>query len=801
MNPPKCKIDALLESEGAIQHSQWQKLKESGEIPQKSTLSEYWASFDALAQLSAQLPPLLHVTAERKQQMVSEALSLHSREMRRLSSAKRYALAVALIEYRWAQSLDQLVTLLIKILREIESTAIRLYAEKIMQQGDKTSFLVSTLKDILYHWGATDSTDERQNYLDTLYNTRGETLIDACHQHLAHQSEGHRPAMVKLFVKKRTILIEIIKRLPIAADANCRSLVNFKSKILSHSKKHRVITIDKDQYDLSWLSKAWQELAITHDPNTSVQHVHLHTLEIAWFTAIKNNFKSYHCFVEGAHAYGNPENYMVTWQKFDELLPHITSTTDLPPDGKTFVKTLKAKLKQEAKEIDNQFEAIKGAYFNGDELVLQKAHTKYSSPTLLSLKTGIAKKMPKTTIIDVLSDTVRWLDLEKLFKPLSGNETKIQDAKLRIVLSLFCFGCNVGARQTANSVRNISEKQVSWLNARHIDSGALKKAIKKVVNQFNTMSLPKKWGTGKRASADGTLRQTFDANLLSEFHARYQKRGAIGYYMVSDQYIALFSHFIACGAHESWYILDGISKNEMDIQPNILHGDTHAQNYAVFGLAHLLGIELMPRIRGIKKLTFFKPTPQATYKNIRPLFKDFIRWDLIAKAYPDMLRLVMSIQQGLLVPSVILRRLSTSHDPLARGLIELGKVVRTRFLLLMISDVNLRKIQSRETNKVEQYHEFLQWITFGNGGIIRSNDPIEQEKMIQYQHLVSDLVVLYNTHHMTKAINALRQEQYQIVEEDLAHISPYNRYGLRLIGDYRVDIERKLEPLEKMLLS
>ena len=318
----KCKIDALLESEGATQHSQWQKLKESGEIPQKSTLSEYWASFDALAQLSAQLPPLLHVTAERKQQMVSEALSLHSREMRRLSSAKRYALAVALIEYRWAQSLDQLVTLLIKILREIESTAIRLYAEKIMQQGDKTSFLVSTLKDILYHWGATDSTDERQNYLDTLYNTRGETLIDACHQHLAHQSEGHRPAMVKLFVKKRTILMEIIKRLPIAADANCRLLVNFKSKILSHSKKHGVITIDKDQYDLSWLSKAWQELAITHDPNTSVQHVHLHTLEIAWFTAIKNNFKSYHCFVEGAHAYGNPENYMVTWQKFDELLPH-----------------------------------------------------------------------------------------------------------------------------------------------------------------------------------------------------------------------------------------------------------------------------------------------------------------------------------------------------------------------------------------------------------------------------------------------------------------------------------------------
>ena len=400
----------------------------------------------------------------------------------------------------------------------------------------------------------------------------------------------------------------------------------------------------------------------------------------------------------------------------------------------------------------------------------------------------------------LLSDTARWLNLNTVFKPLPGYETKIEDMIQRIVLSLFCFGCNVGARQTAHSVRNISEKQVSWLNARHTDSSVLKKAIKRVVNQYNTMSLPKKWGSGERASADGTLKQTFDANLLSEFHARYQKRGAIGYYMVSDQYIALFSHFIACGAHESWYILDGIANNDMDIQPHMIHGDTHAQNYAVFGLAYLLGIELMPRIRGIKKLTFFKPTPKAKYKNIGPLFKDFIRWESIVKAYPDMLRLVMSIQQGLLVPSVILRRLNNSNDTLARGLIELGKVVRTRFLLRMISDTDLRKIQSRETNKVEQYHQFLNSITFGNGGTIRSNDPADQEKIIQYQHLVSDLVILYNTHHMTKAINLLRQEGYPIVEDDLAHISPYNLYGLRFIGDYRIDIQRELEPLEKMLL-
>src|SRR3546814_1925666 len=81
-----------------------------------------------------------------------------------------------------------------------------------------------------------------------------------------------------------------------------------------------------------------------------------------------------------------------------------------------------------------------------------------------------------------------------------------------------------------------------------------------------------------------------DLNLLSEYHIRYGGYGGIGYYHVSDKYIALFSHFIPCGVHEAVYILDGLLANRSDIQPDTVHGDTQAQSFPVFGLAHLLGI-------------------------------------------------------------------------------------------------------------------------------------------------------------------------------------------------------------------
>ncbi len=39
----------------------------------------------------------------------------------------------------------------------------------------------------------------------------------------------------------------------------------------------------------------------------------------------------------------------------------------------------------------------------------------------------------------------------------------------------------------------------------------------------------------------------YEQNLLAEYHIRYGGYGGVGYYHVSDDYIARFSHFIPCG--------------------------------------------------------------------------------------------------------------------------------------------------------------------------------------------------------------------------------------------------------------
>jgi TnpA family transposase len=195
------------------------------------------------------------------------------------------------------------------------------------------------------------------------------------------------------------------------------------------------------------------------------------------------------------------------------------------------------------------------------------------------------------------------------------------------------------------------------VNQRHIGLPSLEKAIYRIINAYNRFSLPKFWGSGKRASADGTKWDIYEQNLLAEYHIRYGGYGGIGYYQVSDTYIALFSHFIPCGVWEAVYILDGLLKNTSEIQPDTIHADTQGQSTPVFALAYLLGIKLMPRIRSGQDLTLCRPDKQVRYDHIDELFTDVIDWKLIETHLPDMLRVILSIKAGKFTASTILRKL------------------------------------------------------------------------------------------------------------------------------------------------
>jgi TnpA family transposase len=137
----------------------------------------------------------------------------------------------------------------------------------------------------------------------------------------------------------------------------------------------------------------------------------------------------------------------------------------------------------------------------------------------------------------------------------------------------------------------------------------------------------------------------------------------------------------------------------------------------------------MPRIRNWKEQKFFRAMVGERYEHIDDLFKGTVDWDLIEAMLPEMLRVAVSIKTGAILPSDILRRMN-SHSRKNRlyfAFRELGRVVRTLFLLRYISDLELRHVIQTATTKSERFNRFVQWVSFGGDGVI--SESVRDERM------------------------------------------------------------------------
>jgi len=148
---------------------------------------------------------------------------------------------------------------------------------------------------------------------------------------------------------------------------------------------------------------------------------------------------------------------------------------------------------------------------------------------------------------------------------------------------------------------------------------------------------------------------------------------------------------------------------------------------------------------------------EEKYRHIDALFGELADWKLIEGRLDEMLRVAVSIKAGKLLPSTVLRRLGSysRHNRLHQAFRELGRVVRTEFLLDDVNDLELRRVIQVAMNKSERFNQFTQWVASGNKGVVTENDRVEQQKRIKYNHLVANCLIFRHVHAMTQALHKI----------------------------------------------
>lgn len=800
-------IQALFVGDSTSMFTPWNQLKQEPGRPMLSHLQELVERLQWLFKLQVGQAAISEIPQVKVRHFAAEAQTLNATQMRELEADKRYTLAVALLRVQYARTLDDIAEMYIKRMGQLHYRAKEALADYRIETQQKTDELITTLRDVVMAYRGEGDIQQRWEVIESLIgNDHSEQIIKSCEAHLAYVGNNYLPFLKDSFRSHRATLFRFLDVVPLRSSTQDVSLL----KAIQFIQKHRatrslwVDTIELEntgtseerelsRLDLSWIpGKWWPLIAEQRQSQPYPSQIHRRNFEMCVFSQILLELQSGDLFIEGSYEFGDYYSQLISWEEYETLVEEYGTQVNLPTQGKPFVAKLKLWLESLAQGTDKAFPENADVDYQKNKLVVRKPKRK-TPKGFAELKSLMVERITPVNLLDILTDTEKWLNWTRFFKPISGYEAKLENPLARYLAATFCYGCNIGPSQTARALTDFNRKELAQVHQRHIDSDKLQAAIDEVTNAYNRFLLPKQWGSGKHASVDGTKWDIYEQNLLAEYHLRYGGYGGIGYYHISDTYIALFSHFIPCGVLEAIYLLDGLHNNKSDIQPDTIHGDTHSQSATVFGLAYLLGISLMPRIRGWQKLTFYRPHSTARYQHIDSLFTDTVNWQLIETHLPDMLRVAISIKTGKINASTILRKLGTNSpkNKLFQAFHELGCAVRTGFLLQYLSDVDLRAMAHAANNKSEAFNGFAKWLSFGGEGIISTNNRDELRQIIKYNHLVANCLIFYNVVEMSRILHELTQEGIPVEPEAVAALSPFLTQHVNRFGRYSLDLERK----------
>jgi Tn3 transposase DDE domain len=523
------RIDALFITDLTTLLTLWNELKADAGNPTLSHLRELVARQRWLAIQTVGSAALADLPAVKVQHLAAEARTLDAARMQELEPHKRYTLAVALLTVQAARALDDLGEMFVRRMQHIHTAAKAALERYRAATVERTDGLVMTLHELLLAHQAEGTLGERFSAMDAVIAPRRDELLEACEAHLAHAGSNYFPFMWRVYKSHRATLFGLLAALPLRSTSQDISLEEALRFLQEHAgrtgewlrttRTERAgpgQTLQVPLLDLSWVPDGWWRLLTDQSRRDRFpDRVHRRHFEACVFSQLMLELKAGDVCIVGSDAFADYRDQLVSWETYHERVAEYGVAAGVPVDGPTFVAHARDWLAGIAQATDQGFPANKLIRIENGEPIITRSPRKAEPAGVRDLETRLAEHMPEQHILDMLADTEHWLHWTSPLGPISGHETKLEDAVERYLTTVFCYGTNIGPSQAARSLDGLDRRQIAWINLRHITEDGLDQADTIVINGYYRLLLPHAWGSGKRVSADGTKWDLYERNLLA----------------------------------------------------------------------------------------------------------------------------------------------------------------------------------------------------------------------------------------------------------------------------------------------
>jgi TnpA family transposase len=345
-----------------------------------------------------------------------------------------------------------------------------------------------------------------------------------------------------------------------------------------------------------------------------------------------------------------------------------------------------------------------------------------------------------------------------------------------LLATLIAHGTNLGIASMAHSVEGITADMLQDMSQGCLREETLHAANTILVNYHHQLPFSAVWGDGSVSSSDGQRFGLQASSLLGSLYPRY-----FGYYdqaltvytHTSEQHSVFHTQVISCSVREAIYVLDGLLNNDTVLRPKEHFVDQHGFTDQLFGLCHLLGFTLMPRLN-VSKQTLYKLDRTQSYGALDNVITGTIDTALMREQWDQLVRVAASLRNRTAPAHVVLQRLASSapSDRLAKALTALGRALRSLYLLRYIHEEDLRARMQLQLNRGEGRHQVARRLFFANQGAFQTGDYEEIMNKATCLSLLSNAALVWNTVQMAQIVEQLRTSGETMPREELARISP-----------------------------
>ena len=727
-------------------------------------------------------------------------------DLRRHKDAIRYTLMAAFCIQRSQEITDNLIELLNQIIHRIDTRAIRRINKELIDEfktvSGKTGLLFRIAEAAI---ASPTGVVEQVIYPVVSLKTLKDLVAEYKSTGNFYQQRVHTVVRNSFASHYRRMIPQLLEVLEFRSNNEIHRPVIEALELLKKYADSKARYYDStEEIPIDGVLKAGAKEILMETDSEGNERINRINYEICVLQALRERLCCKEIWVVGANRYRNPDDDLPT--DFESKRQIYYQALTLPEDVETFISGLQQQMAEGLEKLDKGMSRNKSVALvsKGDKsLIRLSPFDALPDPVnLKQLKGEINRLWHKTSLLDILKETDLRVNFTRNFKSMGTREILDRETlQKRLLLCLFGMGTNTGLKRINTGIDGENYQDLLYVRRKYIHKDQLRSAIAEVVNAIFEIRLPHIWGEGTTTCASDSKHFTaWEQNLMTQYHLRYRGRGVMIYWHVEKNSACIYSQLKTCSSSEVATMINGVLKHctSMEVKKNYV--DSHGQSEIAFAFTHLLGFQLMPRLKRMKVQKLYRPYvgQPDSYENLQPILTRPIKWDLIRQQYDQMVKYATALRLGTAETEAILKRFRKNpvQHPTYQALMELGRVIKTIFLCQYLDSEDLRREINEGLNVVERWNGVNDFIFYGKGGEFASNRLESQELSVLSLHLLQICLVYVNTL-MIQSVLAQKHWEKRLTPRDLQAITPLifghvNPYGL-----FKLDMKERIERLSQ----